>query len=115
MSLGSKIKEYRKKTGLTSRDLAALLKITPATMSRYESGKIESVSQEMIARIAEILNCSVEDLISDDPAYAYLNTSRKRKSSSRKLEEEELLRGFYGLSPELQDAVRQICRTGIND
>ncbi len=115
MSVGSKITEYRKRAGITSRDLAATLDITPATISRYESGKILSISSDMLEKLSSALNCSIHDLIQDDPAYAYLTNQKKRKSSSRNEEEELLLKGYHGLSPQLQAAVRQICETGITD
>ena len=117
MSVGSKITEYRRKTGITSRDLAAILSITPATMSRYENGKIRSIPSETLGKIASALNCSVSDLIQDDSNYDFLKDEkiRKRKSSFRTQEEEHLLKGYRGLSQELQAAVRQICKTGISD
>ena len=117
MSVGSKITEYRKKSGITSRDLATTLSITPATMSRYESGKILSIPSEMLEKISSALNCSVSDLIQDDSNYAYLKgeKTKKRNSSSLSHEEEFLLKGYYGLSPQLQAAVRQICETGISN
>lgn len=115
MSVGSNITLYRKKAGITSRDMAALLDITPATMSRYESGKIISIPKDMLERISGILNCTVDELIVDDPNYSFLSKPQKRKSSSRKKDEEELLKGFYSLSPELQDAVRMICHSAISD
>ena len=115
MSVGSNITLYRKKAGITSRDMAALLDITPATMSRYESGKIISIPKDMLERISGILNCTVDELIVDDPNYSFLSKPQKRKPSSRKKDEEELLKGFYALSPELQDAVRMICHSAISD
>ncbi len=69
----------------------------------------------MIVRISEALSVKPEELTYDDPYYDYLNGTDKKKISSRKKEEKELLRGFYGLSPELQDAVRRICNTGLPD
>lgn len=113
MSVGSKIVEYRKKSGLTSRELAAMLDVTPATMSRYESGKILSIPADTLEKMSDCLGCTVDDLISDDSNYSYLQRSQKRKSSSRKQEEEDLLKGYYGLSPELQDVVRRICNIGL--
>ncbi len=113
MSVGSKISEYRKKSGITSRDLAAMLDITPATMSRYESGKILSIPAYMLEKLSNCLGCTVEDLVKDDPNYSYLQKLPRRKSSSRKQEEEDLLKGYYGLTPELQDVVRRICQIGL--
>lgn len=114
MAIGDNIVELRKKAGITSRDLAAAVGVTPATMSRYEHGKITVISNEMIGKIAEALAVQPEELVSGDPSYAWLCTDSKKKISSRKWEEKKLLEGFYGLSPELQDAVRRICKTGLS-
>ena len=114
MSLGDNIIKFRKKAGISSRDLAAAVGVTPATMSRYEHGKIASVSPEMIRKISEALNVQLRQLVSGDPDHSYLDESSQKKISSRKREERELLKGFYGLSPELQDAVRRICNTGLS-
>lgn len=108
MSTGSKIRAYRRKTGMTCSDLAGMIGITPATVSRYESGKIELISNKMLKKTADVLDCTVEDLTSDDPACVDQNYYSRTK------EEKELLRGYYGLSPKLQEPVRLICSTGIS-
>jgi transcriptional regulator with XRE-family HTH domain len=115
MSIGSNILEIRKKRGMTSRELASSVGVTPATMSRYEHGKISSIPADMIRKISEVLEVMPEQLTEGDPDYSFISSSDNRKISSRKREEKELLRGFYGLSPELQDAVRRICNTGLSD
>ena len=112
MSSGSTITNYRKKAGMTSRDLAARIGVTPATMSRYESGTL-SVSTEKLEKIADCLCCTVQDLVRDDPEYAYLQEEPDGTLSFRTLEDEILLKGYHGLSPELQDIVRRICRLGL--
>jgi transcriptional regulator with XRE-family HTH domain len=113
MSVGTKITEYRKKSGITSRDLAAMLGITPATMSRYESGKILSISPEILDRMAACLGCTVDELVMDDTNYSFLKKHPRRKTSSLSQEEESLLKGYNGLTPELQDVVRRICQIGL--
>ena len=114
MTVGKNIIELRKKAGITSRDLAAAVGVNPGTMSRYEHGKITAISPDMIAKISEVLGVEPQQLVSGDPAYAYLYDTDQKKISSRKKEEKELLKGFYGLSPEPQDAVRRICNTGLS-
>ena len=113
MTVGGNITKFRKKAGMTSRQLAATVGVTPATISRYEHGKITVIPSDMIRKLSDSLNVTVEQLTGDDPDYSYLADQRTKKNSSRKKEEKELLKGFYGLSPELQDAVRRICNTGL--
>lgn len=115
MSVGSNIIEIRKKRGMTSRGLASAVGVTPATMSRYEHGKISSIPAEMIRKISDALDVKPEQLTEGDSDYAYLRETENKKISSRKKEEKELLRGFYGLSPELQDVVKRICNIGLPD
>ncbi len=114
MTVGENIIDLRKKAGITSRELAAAVGVTPATMSRYEHGKITVISQNMICKISAALGVTVEQLISDDPQYGYISKTKHKKSPSKNMEEKKLLKGFYGLSPELQDAVRRICDTGLS-
>ena len=115
MSIGSNITEIRKKRGMTSRGLASAVGITPATMSRYEHGKISSIPAEMIRKISAALDVKPEELTEGDPDYSFICESENKKISSHKKEEKELLKGYYGLSPELQDVVRRICNIGLHD
>lgn len=56
------IQEIRKARNMTQADLAALLQVTPATISRYESGeRIPDINTA--AKIAAALGCKVDDLI----------------------------------------------------
>lgn len=114
MTVGENIMRFRKKAGITSRELAACVGVNPATMSRYEHGQISAIPPEMIGKIADVLGITAEQLTAGDSSYSYMNEPEKKKISSRKKEEKELLKGFYGLSPELQDAVRRICNTGLS-
>lgn len=61
MGIGSKIKEYRNKAGLTQKDLADELHITYQAVSRWENDDAEP-SFEMLKDICRILNCSTDDL-----------------------------------------------------
>ena len=61
MSVGSKIKEYRNKAGLTQKDMADQLHVTYQAISRWENGDAEP-SFDMLKDICKILNCSTDDL-----------------------------------------------------
>ncbi|MET1058656.1 MAG: TetR family transcriptional regulator [Nocardioides sp.] len=58
-ALGRTLRELRSSRGLTLRDLAALLEVSPATLSAIETGKT-GISSERIARLAEALDVPVQ-------------------------------------------------------
>lgn len=56
------IKVMRKQKNMTQADLAELLGVTPAAISRYESGeRIPDIVTA--AKIANALGCKIDDLI----------------------------------------------------
>ena len=58
-ALGRTLRELRHSRGLTLRDVAALLAVSPATLSAIENGKT-GISSERIARLAEALDVPVQ-------------------------------------------------------
>lgn len=61
MKLIPKIREQRKRNGLTQEQLAELTGIKPPHISKYENGKILP-SIESLRKIAYTLNCLVDEL-----------------------------------------------------
>src|SRR5699024_1118914 len=59
--VGKKINYYRKKTGITQKDLGDKIGVKHNTISDYELGKI-SPEQDMLFAISNALNISVDDL-----------------------------------------------------
>lgn len=62
MGVGPKIQEYRKKAGLTQRDLADRLYVTYQAVSRWENDDAEP-SIDTLKKICGILNCPIEKLL----------------------------------------------------
>lgn len=58
----NKIRHFRKQRGLTLQQLAALIDLTPQSISRIENGKMR-LSTEWLARFAGALNVSPLDLL----------------------------------------------------
>ena len=58
-ALGRTLRELRSSRGLTLRDVAGLLAVSPATLSAIENGKT-GISSERIARLAEALDVPVQ-------------------------------------------------------
>ncbi len=54
--LKDKIKELRKKSGLTMRQLADAVNVSEATISRWESGNIPNMRRDKIYDLAKALN-----------------------------------------------------------
>lgn len=68
MKVGNKIKEYRELNKMTQKDIAEILGVEPATISRYEAGTIEP-SIESLKRLAETFNVTVDELIKDEEKF----------------------------------------------
>lgn len=64
MKFGDKIKELREEAGLSQRQLAFKLDITPTYMSKIERGEFNPPSEEVIKNMALILNCDSNILLS---------------------------------------------------
>lgn len=60
--LGNKIKSYRENKKMTQNEVASILNVSPATMSKYESNALEP-SIGSLKKLAEIFEISVDELI----------------------------------------------------
>lgn len=58
----SRLKQYRQAAGLNQKQLAALINVTPMTMSRYERGE-RDVSTYTLIKLAKNLGVSVDELL----------------------------------------------------
>lgn len=56
-----KIKELRKKAGLTQVRFAEVMGVTQSTVSQWESGRVLPDTVKL-PRLAEVLGCTVSDL-----------------------------------------------------
>lgn len=56
------IRDYRKRAGLTMKELAARLGVHESAVGLWENGK-RKPTYERLLQIAEELNCSVNDLV----------------------------------------------------
>lgn len=65
ISIGQKIKEIRKRRGLSQMALAELIDKTPAYLSYIENGS-KSLSIDTFIQIANALNISADELLQDN-------------------------------------------------
>ena len=62
--LGDKIKSYRENKKMTQNEIANILNVSPATVSKYESGALEP-NIESLKRLAELFEISIDELLND--------------------------------------------------
>lgn len=68
MKIGNKIKAYRELNKMTQKDVAEILGVEPATVSKYEAGTIEP-SIESLKKLSETFNITVDELIKDEEKF----------------------------------------------
>lgn len=66
IKIGSRVKEHRKKAGLSQIQLAEMLGVTNRAVSNWESG-VNGIDIELIPKICEALNVKPNDLM-DTPS-----------------------------------------------
>ena len=66
--LGKKIKIYREKKKMTQTEIAEILGVKPATISKYESNTLEP-NIESIKKLAEIFEISIDELLKDEEEF----------------------------------------------
>lgn len=65
MTFAEKLKQTRKKQGISQAELARRVGISRAAISRYESGERTQIAAPIIIAIAESLGLDVADLVLD--------------------------------------------------
>lgn len=89
MKIGNNIKLYRKKKGLTQKQLAEKIGTTDSAITRYESNSREP-SIEIITKIAKALNISINELLDDKVVSNDIGSKIISAKIFRKLDDEQL-------------------------
>ncbi len=63
--LGEKIKKYREEKKMTQVEVAEVLGVKPATISKYEAGTLEP-NIESLKKLAELFGVSADELLKED-------------------------------------------------
>lgn len=64
--LGDNIRRIREERNMSQRELAKSIDISHEYLNRIEKGKNNNPSLEILQKLANILNCSVNDLTNED-------------------------------------------------
>lgn len=60
-----KIREYRKKAGMTQEQLAKKMNVDQTAVSRWETGETKPF-RKIHKKLARVLGCTVDDLLKED-------------------------------------------------
>lgn len=101
-----KMKEIKKSSGLTNRDIADKTNISVSTITKLFGGFQVNPSIEAISKIADALNCSVDDFFEFDgaeptsPYYIDRITAQLAQDLAEKPELNAALRAMRDLPPD---------------
>lgn len=106
-TLNDRIKEMRKKNGLTLLEVAEYLGVQEATVQRYESGGIKNLKHDTICKLADLFGCDPRYLVgwSENNAEDYDSTITE--------EEKMLLELFRRVPVESQRMVLDMIRIAL--
>ena len=110
MIVREKIKALRKDMNITASDLADMIGVTQATISRYENGYVRKIPDDVLGRISKALDISISELTVDDPIYSHLHKEKYKKSKkqARTDTDKKLLEWYHKQSPEIQGFIQNI-------
>ena len=77
--LGEKIKKFREEKKMTQIEIAEILGLKPATISKYETGILEP-NIESLKKLAELFDVSIDELLKEDNFAVLSFYERKRNN-----------------------------------
>lgn len=90
--MNNRIKQFRLKSKLTQQQLADLMDVTRQAVTRWESGTVEPSTENLIS-LAQIFDCSVDELICND-----LVTTKEKIIIKEVLVKEEKKPSFWSIN-----------------
>ena len=115
MLFGEKLKELRRREGLTQEALAAEIDVTKRTLINYESGRCYPKQTEIIMRLAKRFSVSADYLMSE--ADEFVAQARERGGARGMAHAKELVAEVSGLfaGGELEDDDKDAVLRAIMD
>lgn len=88
MHTREKIKQMRKRLGISAQILAERIGVSKATLYRYESGGIEKIPMHVLEKIAAVLDCNIlsftEKEVRGVAQRYYLSANRRASQRGRR-------------------------------
>lgn len=109
MTVKDRIKEYRKRRRISATALADMIGVTQPAISRYESGYVRQIPEDILVKISVALECTPDGLIQGDPLYVNMIGSEQRKqfySAAEENEDDLILRCYHSFPSETRRMIR---------
>ena len=90
MHIGDRLREARKKEGLTAKKLSELSAVPEKTIYRIETGEVKDPKISSIAPLIKVLDCSADEIIFDAKEFTSLGSLKQAFIGASKLPPEEL-------------------------
>lgn len=119
MCMEKRMKAKRKEAGLTQEELAHALGLQKSAIAKYESGRVRNIKQDILIKMAQILDCSPAYLMgwSDTPdtqhetASGAVHASLQPDFSVETADEKLLIEIFCSLEEDSRSRVLEYCRS----
>lgn len=85
MGLGERIKEFRLRKGMTQQQLADLIGVQRAAISKYEKNIVD-IPLKQLKRIANALNANIYDLVDDNTEIGTIGNYYFKRNSDNSYE-----------------------------
>lgn len=108
MAIGTRIKICRERLGLTLEDLSKLVGVSRQTLSRYETGVINTIPSDRVEALAKALRTTPTYLMGWEESYKPVAVSPSDSPPQLTTDEAELIAAFRVADPADQDAVRAL-------
>ena len=106
-----RIREIREELGLSQKELAEKMQVSPTNIYNYETGRTEP-SIEILLKLSQILNVSIDYLIGREDDFGVVkNHAAVQGGEILSAEEKELIRNYRKLTDEQKLAVKMIAST----
>lgn len=102
MTFGENLRKIRNEKNISARELSSKIGYSTNIVYDWEKNRCEPPS-EIISKISDILNVSVEFLIGKTDEFGYINNTINERNSLSK-QEKELLYKFSHLTASMQEA-----------
>lgn len=105
-AIGQRIKEKRKEAGLNQKELAIRVGLSEASVSKYEHGKVEDATHNMLNKFADVLGVSISWLLG-------LEEKPKESVIPMSTEEKRLVDRFRSLNRAGKDYIMQTIEIAV--
>ena len=106
MTTGEKIKQLRKKLGMTQEELGNLIGVQKAAINKYETGVVVNLKQATIASLAKALHVSPIELLSPEDLHEDQPLTRESRIISE---------GIDRMPPERREQALKILQVAFSE